>query len=386
MVNAMKKRQFGTVRQLSSGRWQVRYRHPVSNRMMAAEETFATKGTATAWLDALRTDLGRGMTPAQVVGTDTLREYSERWLRERTLRPRSIELYQGLLTHYLLPDLGDLPLASLSPSMVRSWHAALVVAPKPGAVTVAKAYRLLHAICETAAADELILRNPCNVKGAATERSAERPVLTIAQLDRIVGAIEPRYVAMVIMAAWCGLRLGELLALTRRDLDLLHKTVRIDKSASELQSGERIIGPPKTAAGRRVVSIPPHIVAALEIHLATFSAPGRDGLVFVGEKQQAVRRGSLYTSWQRALKKAELQGYRFHDLRHTSATMAALTGASTRELMHRLGHSSSGAALRYQHLVGDRDTEIAKALSTLAKTPEEEGRPIPDENETGSAQ
>ena len=141
---------------------------------------------------------------------------------------------------------------------------------------MAKAYRLLRTICETAVSDEMIGRNPCNIKGAAVEHSPERPVLSVAEVEALAGAIEVRYAALVLLAAWCGLRVGEALALTRADVDLEEGTVRIDKSAAELKSGERIVGPPKTKAGIRVVYMPPHVVPALRTHLESLRRARRE--------------------------------------------------------------------------------------------------------------
>jgi integrase len=146
--------------------------------------------------------------------------------------------------------------------------------------------------------------------------------------------------------------------------------VRVDKSAAELQHGERIIGPPKTRAGVRTVAIPPHVVPLIEEHLSAFTGPNDADLVFVGTLGQPVRRASFYTAWLRVTATCGPSGLRYHDLRHTGATLAAATGASTRELMARLGHASADAALRYQHATADRDQAIARALSGLV-TPKE---------------
>jgi len=252
----------------------------------------------------------------------------------------------------------------------------MLKAGKPGPVTVAKAYRLLRTICETAVADELIARNPCSVKGASVEHSPERPIATVATVAALEKSIEPRYRAMVSLAAWCGLRLGELLALTRDDIDMEAGTVRIDKAALELSSGERVIGPPKTQAGRRSVTIPPHVLAAIIEHLGEFTPLGPSGLVFVGTLAQPVRRASFYKSWSQATSAVGVAGLHFHDLRHTGATLAASVGASTRELMARLGHASPSAALRYQHATADRDRVIAEGLSGLADANHEVGRGV----------
>jgi integrase len=332
-----------------------------------APNTFALKGDATRWLAGMQRDIESGTWMDPAWSAVTLEAYAATWLAQRTLRPRTVELYEGLLDRYILPDLGPVELGELSPRDVRAWHAELLRRGRPGPVTVAKAYRLLRTICETAVSDEMIGRNPCNIKGAAVEHSPERPVLSVAEVEALAAAIDERYAALVLLAAWCGLRVGEALALTRTDVDVEEGTVRIDKSAAELKSGARIVGPPKTKAGIRVVYVPPHVVPALCAHLELFAGAHDDDVIFTGTHGQPVRRASLYTAWLRAVDEVGPVGVRIHDLRHTGATLAAATGASTRELMQRLGHASSDAALRYQHATTTRDEAIARSLSQLAR-------------------
>jgi integrase len=167
------------------------------------------------------------------------------------------------------------------------------------------------------------------------------------------------------MATYTALRLGELAALTRRNIDLDKATVTVVASASELSDGTRIVGEPKSWAGRRTVSIPAAILPALEQHLATYSEPGPDGVVFVGPKGGPLRRGNFNHSWKMLTRAAELDGLRFHDLRHTGNTLAAMTGASTKELMSRMGHSSTRAALGYQHATEERERLIAIRLNDM---------------------
>lgn len=364
----MTKREFGSVRQLPSGRWQARYRHPRTNELLVGPTTFKLKGDASRWLAGIQRDIERGTWLDPAWGALTLQDYATTWLTQRTLRPRTVELYEGLLKRYIMPSLGRTEIGDLSPRDVRAWHVTLLKRGQPGPVTVAKAYRLLRTICETAVSDELIARNPCNLRGASVEHSAERPVLSVAEVGALADAIEDRYRALVLLGAWCGLRLGEALALTRVDVNVEEGWVWIDKSDAELKSGERIVGPPKTKAGIRKVFVPPHVVPALADHLERFSGGcGPSDLVFTSTLGQPVRRASLYNAWLRATKELGLTGVTMHDLRHTGATLAAATGASTKELMNRLGHASSDAALRYQHATKDRDAAIAAALSELVE-------------------
>jgi integrase len=245
---------------------------------------------------------------------------------------------------------------------------------RPGPSTIAKCYRLLHAICETAIEDSLIARNPCVIKGASVERPAERPVASIEQVYALADAIEPRYRAMMLLATFCGLRVGELRALRQRNLDLLHRTVAVVEQYQQLADGTLLLGPPKTDAGRRTVAIPDVIVPDLEEHLATWCTPGPDNLVFPGVSGRPFRTATLHAAWQRALKATGIEGLRFHDLRHTGNTLAAATGASTKELMARMGHASARAALIYQHATKDRDAAIAAGLSALIEQTRDHAR------------
>jgi integrase len=205
-------------------------------------------------------------------GTVTVREWSERWIARPDLRPRTRQLYRGLLERQVLPSLGDVELAGLSPSAVRAWYAKLMSEEGPGASTGAKAYRLLRAMLATAVSDEVIARNPCQLKGAGVERAPERPLVTVAQVEALAGAIVPRLRALILLGAWCGLRRGELLGLRRGDLDLLHEAVRIERAMNQFEDGRVLIGPPKSDAGRRIVAIPRTSSPQLRTTCSTMSA------------------------------------------------------------------------------------------------------------------
>jgi integrase len=357
-----KRQPWGSVRKLPSGRFQARYR--VDGVLHNAPNTFTAEQDADAFLAEVRGTLERGTWVNPAAGKITLQEYATRWLAERVqLRIRTRELYQGLLRRHILPSLGSTPLVDVTPALIRAWNASLLQAGKPGASTTAKAYRLLRTIMGTATEDGLVARNPCVIQGAGTERPPERPVATIEQVYALADAIEPRCRALVLTATFTGLRLGELLGLRRRNLDLPHASVRVVEQIQELDDGTLHTAPPKTDAGIRTVAIPKVLIPDLEAHVAAFSGPGPDGLVFPGTKHQPMPRVSLYKAWHRARDEVGLHDFHFHDLRHTGNTLAAATGASTKELMARMGHASPRAALIYQHAVRERDIEIAGALS-----------------------
>jgi integrase len=358
------RRSFGSMRQLPSGRWQARYRD-TAGKTHTAPETFATRPEAARFLAQVETDLARGEWTDPRAGRVSFAEWAGRWQATTTnLRPNTRALHGYLLRRFLLPAFADTALADLDLMAVRSWLAGLegaAVSPN----TVAKAYRLLARILDTAVEAGLIVRNPCSVKGAATERAAEMRVATVAQVAALVQAIHPRYRALVLVAAYAGLRWGELVGLRVKRVDLLHGRVTVAEQATEID-GHFTWGPPKTEAGRRTVTLPAVAAAALAEHLATYSQSGPDGLVFTSTEGGLLRRSNFQRRvWRPATRAAGVAGLRFHDLRHTSATLSIAAGASTRELMARMGHSSSAAALRYQHVMAGRDTAIAAALDEL---------------------
>ena len=359
----MGRSRWGSVRKLPSGRFQARY--CIDLVWHSAPTTFRTKREADAYLAAVRSDVDRGSWIDPDAGKVTFEEYATRWLAERPqLRPRTRELYEGELRLHILPALGSTELREITPSRIRTWRADMIFAGKPGASTIAKCYRLVHAVFATAVEDGIVVRNPCIVKGASTERPAERPVATIAQVFELADAIAAELRAAVLLATFCGLRLGEIRALRVRHLDLLHRTVRIEEQYQELSDGTLVLGPPKTDAGVRTIVIPQVIIPDLEQHLASVPL-GTDGLLFTTTSGAPMRRATLYTAWGRATKAVGITGLRFHDLRHTGNTLAAATGASTKELMARMGQSSPRAALIYQHATQDRDAAIAAGLSSM---------------------
>ena len=212
----------------------------------------------------------------------------------------------------------------------------------------------------------MLSANPCKVKGAGTDRPSERPVASMGEVEALAGAVTARWRAMVLLAYWCGLRLGELRALRRSDLDLLHRWVDVHEQVVDVD-GHLLTGPAKTDAGRRRVAIPPHIVAELESHLHLFVGAYTDAYVFTGLQGTGPLPSATWRrSWAEARRATGLGHLRFHDLRHAGNTLAAATGASTRELMARMGHASMRAAVIYQHATADRDQAIASALSDLA--------------------
>ena len=251
--------------------------------------------------------------------------------------------------------------------MVREWHAKLK--SQTGPTRRAHAYSLLRTIMNTAIDDEIYRgANPCRVRGAGQSKRARaiRPA-TLPELESIAAAVPPRYRVMILLAAWCGLRFGELAELRRADIDIWNKVIRIRRGVVRVGGGERLVKGPKSEAGKRDVNIPPHLMPMLCDHLIEHVERGRDALVFPAAHGGHMAPSALYAVYWPARDASGRPDLRFHDLRHTGATLAAVSGATIKELMARLGHSTPAAAMIYQHAAADRDKVIAEALSKLAE-------------------
>jgi integrase len=365
---AAQRRQLGGVDRLPSGRYRVRLTDPATGARVSAG-TYTNKADAERAFASAVTAQDRGTWVAPRT-TLTLTDYSDQWLESRLtskgarLRPRVRELYEGQLRLHILPTLGRAPLAKLRPPTVRSWYTALVD-DGPGAITAAKCYRLLRAILNTAVEDGLLAVNPCTIRGAGAERSPERIIPTLAQVAELADTVDPRYRALVILAAFGGLRRGVLFGLRRRYVDLTRSLVTVEAQRQQLAHGELIVGPPKSDAGRRTVALPPQAIVALQSHLDQWTGPAADDWVFTGAKGGPLRDAVWQHQWDLARRSVGLPDLHFHDLHHVSATLSAATGAGVKEIMHRLGHSSAQAALRYQHATPERDRSIAEAISRI---------------------
>jgi integrase len=360
------RRRFGRIRKLPSGRFQARYLGP-DGVDRPAPRTFGNKREAEIWLVNTESDIRSDHWMDPDVGRVLFGKFAEAWVAERPgLRPNTAQVYGYILRRHLIPTFGNSAIADIHDAHVRRWRKDLLDAGA-SPTSVAKSYRLLRAIMTTAVEDGIIRRNPCRISGAAQDRSAERPVLTLRQVVALAEAIYPRYRALILLAVFGSFRWGELAALRRRDIDIDSGAVRIERSLTELPGGGYLFGLPKSAAGRRVVVIPAAIKPELTMHLATFTARGDDALVFTSPTGAPLHHGNFRRRyWLPALARAKMTSTHFHDLRHTGNALTAGTGATLRELMDRMGHSSPRAALIYLHGSDARQQAIADTLSELA--------------------
>lgn len=257
-------------------------------------------------------------------------------------------------------------LSSLTPERMRSWYAAKSAA-EPGSTQPGKAYKLLRAILNQAVEDGLLRASPARVRGAGRDTAVERPVAMPDDVAAIAAAMDDRYRAMVLLAAYGSLRFGELAGLRRGRVDVAHRSVRVVEQAVELADGTVVFKEPKSES-RRTVALPSEVVTVLNDHLAAHVAAEQDALVFTSPGGHPLRRTKFRSRRTAATSAAGITGLHLHDLRGSGATWAATLGATVRELMARLGHKTERMAIRYQHATSERDQAIAERLDILFRS------------------
>ena len=358
--------------------YRARYTMPDGTRY---SRTFGTKLDAESWLVAERSLLDREeWTPPKArqiqeaqrkaeAARNTVAAFAEQYVVERSLRPNTLRGYRQLLASRILPYFGEMPLIEVTLSEVKQWRASLNPATE---ATNAAAYRLLRSVLQAAEEEELIDRAPPKVRGASTSRvkRVARPA-SFDELDTIIEATPERLRLLIVLAAFVGLRQGELLELRRSDVDgvtgRVNVTRKVDKDTIPGAKGAcpkcgRAVSAPKTASGVRTVHVPPPFRPLLEQHLLEHAAAGRDGLLFPGDRTDHMSVRYLMDRYRPAREAAGRPDLTIHHLRHTALTMAGQQGATAAELQARGGHASQAAMAIYQHATLDRDRRLAEQI------------------------
>jgi len=374
-----RRRGFGEVerRVSAAGRvtYRARYAMPDGNRY---SRTLGTRMDAEAWLVGERALIDHDeWTPPQArraaeekrqreAAFNTVEGFAARYLTERVLRPTTIRGYRKLLASRILPYFAQTPLREVTLTEIKRWRSSLDPATT---ATNAAAYRLLRSLLQAAEEEELIDRAPPKIRGASSApvRNVARPA-TFEELAIIVDHMPQRLRLLVVLAAFVGLREGELLELRRADVDGLtgriDVTRKVDKDVDPDFAGAcpncgRHISSPKTRSGTRTVHLPPPFLPLLQAHLLEHTAPGEHGLLFPGDRTDHMSVRYLMDRYRPAREAAGRPDLTIHHLRHTALTLAGQHGATAAELQARAGHASQAAMAIYQHAILDRDKALA---------------------------
>jgi integrase len=368
------------------GSWQARYPDPARpGTTHKIERTFRTRRAAEDWLVSQRASVRDGTHIAPRSGERPFSEVVAAWRGSWGMRlsPTTRRRYEGILNWYLLPEFGRTPVAQLTPDVVQRYVDRLAASGDLAPNSVRNVYAVLRAAMTRAVRMRLLRANPCVGIELPKPRNAEMLFLTADELRAVAETIDPHYKLVVLVAGYLGLRSGEIAGLQRQDVDLLRGVVHVRRAVKDI-NGVLEYGDLKTDASKRRVTLPAFLRDALADHL-TRPRPGGTGAadepVFTMKNGGVLRMGLVYSRYFRravagwtdargryhpgALPE-RLHKLRFHDLRHTAASLAIDAGAHPLLVSKMLGHSSVQITLDcYSHLMPDVVAALAEKLDAI---------------------
>jgi integrase len=346
-------------------RFQARYIDPTGKERA---KNFVTRAEARDFVVGVESSKLKGEWMAPELGRRTVVEWTQRVEASRiNLRENPRLRDAWIVKDLILPTFGAMPIASVHEDLVQEWVKKL---SQDGyaASTVEKAYQTLARIMG-AAVGKWIARTPCVGIVLPAHDDRRMRVLTEQEISALAEAMPARYRALVLTAAYTGLRIGELAALRVRHINFLRRTLAVEQTLTEARGRVRF-GPPKTKAGRRTISVPSAIVDELASHVATFVANASrnpEALIFAGNRGAALRPNNYRRrAWATAVKASIGGPCHPHDLRHSHASILIKLGVHPKTIQVRLGHSSIKTTMDlYGHLYEGVDEAAAEALDGL---------------------
>jgi integrase len=332
---------------------------------------FSTIPNARAWLAERQSDINQGRWKDTATSRSTLGEYGLQWLEQCHVKPNVREDYLSSWQVHVMPQLGSLAISDLTAERVRQWRNERLRVT--GAYAVKNAYAVLRIVMNVAFDENIIRVNPCNrTNKVQTPQLPKRDPLSPDQVADVAMNVSKHYAVLVLVLGWIGMRIGEACALRLSDLSLNdpdNATVRIQRRVKRLKTQELHFDTTKTAAGNRVVSIPPQLVPVIQQHIIDAGIVDPDALVFTTNNGLCAITAAP-KEITKALRKLGHSNIRTHDLRHTAATAMTNSGASLIQVMHVLGHSSVNAAMRYQHPTTAAGRDLAHQISDAIVLPD----------------
>ena len=323
-----------------------------------------TKREVTDWLLEERSKIRRGIFP--VDEKITLGQYLDNFIADvatHTLRPSTLRSYSYLIHDHIQPELGHIKLVALRPDQIQLLY-TIKLEQGLSRRTVQYIHSVLRRALNQALKWGLIYRNPTDAVAPPKPGKQEPKTLTAKQVKQFFDQVaEHQYYPIYVMAVTMGLRKSEILGLRWQDVGFEQGTVSINHIVTEVQ-GVITWGSPKTDSSRRTLSMPQVVQDALwDLQANSGKA---EGLVFTTASGQPISQRNLTRHFHAALEKAGLERMRFHDLRHTAATLLLKENVHPKVVQEMLGHSSISLTLdTYSHVVPGIRKQAAQKMDKL---------------------
>ncbi len=333
-----------------------------------------TQAEARDWVQEIRNQLQNGLALASA--QITLEQFLQQWLESHraSIRPKTVQQYEHIVKQYLVPGIGRLKLRELRPDHIQALYNANLREGKSER-TVLLIHAVLHRALNQALKWGLIVHNPVQGTTHPKLRHREMRTLTDIQVRTLLRVVQgSRYEALYLLAVSTGLREGELLGLKWSDLDWSARRLQVQRQLQRLSGNSMVFSEPKSKAGRRAVVLSQIVLSRLRSHrviqayekLFAGERWKENDLVFPSSIGTPWDPRNLYKHFKGLLEQAELPDIRFHDLRHTAATLMLQQGIHPKVVQERLGHADISLTLNtYSHVMPDIQEEAAEKLDLI---------------------
>jgi len=367
----------GHIRQKSKGSWQIQVytgEGPDGKPRRHFETVRGRKGDAQRRLTELLASLDKGIYIPP--GRLTMAEHLLQWLTgyvKTNCSPRTYESYQSTVERHLIPSLGHIQLKQLNPQAIQNYYGK--ACEKLSSRSVHYHHRLLSQSLKYAVKQGYLGRNPCELVDPPSPRKKPMRTLTPEELEVLLdNATSNQFYPIIYTAVSSGLRQAELLGLRWRDVD---PDIMLSISVNRVFHKRRGISQfnePKTSHSRRQVSMTPKLALYLREYKqerkGLFQELGKefalDNLVFCNIEGKPVDPSVLSHNFAKIVKRTGLENVRFHDLRHTFASLMLLRGAAPKVISEALGHSSVAFTMDvYSHIIKGMQEEAMALLDEV---------------------
>jgi integrase len=366
----------GHIRRRGRETWELKFegpRDPHGRRKIQYAAFRGTKRAAQARLVELIAAVGKGsyVEPSKTAVAEFVRERIGQWEASQTITARTAQRYRQLLENQITPHIGSRPLQRLTRLDLEGWHAALRnagLAPR----TIGHSHRLLGKALSDAERDGAVVKNVCRLQKAPKVADSEMAI--VRDVPTFIAKIKgERLYVPAILAITTGMRLGEILALTDRRVDLDAKTIEVRVALEETRAKGIVLKPPKSKAGRRTLTLPDIAVEALREHrkqlleTRVMLGLGRlapDDLLFTNLKGGPFRPSTISSEWGDLAERIGMPEITFHALRHSHASQLIASGVDIVTISKRLGHAKPSVTLAvYAHMFHTDDSKAAAAIN-----------------------
>jgi integrase len=369
----------GHIRERSPGHYAIVLDVEVNGRRKRRWHSFAgTKRQAQVECARLIAEINKGsyVDRSRMAVADYVRGRIDQWeAAPDGITARTAQRYRQLLKHQIEPHLGDKHLQKLSPSDIEAWHTALHQGGS-GLPTIKNAHHMLQAALRDAKRDRLVVFNPCEDQPPPRRKGDKEPMAIVRDVPEFVAQLRehagPLFYPLAIVGLFCGMRLGEILALRAGSIELDARMIHVTEALEETAAHGVRFKPPKTGAGRRDITMPQVVIEVLREHrrklleLRMQMGRGRlmpDDLLFTNLEGRPLRTSRISSDWGVLMERLGRPEITFHALRHTHASQLIAKAIDVVTISRRLGHSNPNVTLGiYAHMFTKTDRAAAAVI------------------------